>query len=363
MPCSAIKLGNWSLHHAILNVIGCRWIFKTKTKADGSIERYKARPVAKGYHQQLGVDFHETYSLVVKPATIRLVLSIAVCNNWTVRQLDVQNAFLHGNLSEVVYMDQPPGFKHPQFPDHLCKLKRSLYGLKQAPRQWFSCLATVLIQFGFVGSKADLSLFVHTDTSNIIYILIYVDDIIITGSNVVVVTDIIQRLHKEFAITDLGPLSFFLGIEAIHDATGLYLTQRRYIADLLTKSKMDGAKPCSTPMSTTVALTTIDTEAFDDPTLYRSIIGGLHYLSFTRPDIAFAVHHVSKFMHQPKQSHWICVKRILRYLKHSISYCLLLSCSSSFTFQPFSDADWAGDTDDRRSVGAYCVFLGSNLIS
>jgi histone deacetylase 1/2 len=191
MPCSAIKLGNWSLHHAILNVIGCRWIFKTKTKADGSIERYKARPVAKGYHQQLGVDFHETYSLVVKPATIRLVLSIAVCNNWTVRQLDVQNAFLHGNLSEVVYMDQPPGFKHPQFPDHLCKLKRSLYGLKQAPRQWFSCLATVLIQFGFVGSKADLSLFVHTDTSNIIYILIYVDDIIITGSNVVVVTYII----------------------------------------------------------------------------------------------------------------------------------------------------------------------------
>jgi hypothetical protein len=239
----------WELvpHSRHLNVIGCRWIFKIKRKADGSIERYKARLVAKGYHQQLGVDFHETYSPVVKPATIRLVLSIAVCNNWTVHQLDVQNAFLHENLIEVVYMDQPPGFKHPQFPDHLCKLKRSLYGLKQAPRQWFSHLAAILIQFGFVGSKADLSLFVHTDTSSIIYILIYVDDIIITGSNDVVVTDIIQRLHKEFAITDLGPLSFFLGIEAIRDATGLYLTQRRYISDLLTKSKMDGAKPCSTP--------------------------------------------------------------------------------------------------------------------
>jgi hypothetical protein len=239
----------WELvpHSRHLNVIGCRWIFKIKRKADGSIERYKARLVAKGYHQQLGVDFHETYSPVVKPATIRLVLSIAVCNNWTVHQLDVQNAFLHENLIEVVYMDQPPGFKHPQFPDHLCKLKRSLYGLKQAPRQWFSHLAAVLIQFGFVGSKADLSLFVHTDTSSIIYILIYVDGIIITGSNDVVVTDIIQRLHKEFAITDLGPLSFFLGIEAIRDATGLYLTQRRYISDLLTKSKMDGAKPCSTP--------------------------------------------------------------------------------------------------------------------
>jgi histone deacetylase 1/2 len=117
-----------------LNVIGCHWIFKIKRKADGSIERYKARLVAKGYHQQLGVDFHETYSPVVKPATIRLVLSIVVCNNSSVRQLDVQNAFLHGNLTEVVYMDQPSGFKHPQFPDHLCKLQRSLYGLKQVPR-------------------------------------------------------------------------------------------------------------------------------------------------------------------------------------------------------------------------------------
>jgi len=116
-------------------------------------------------------------------------------------------------------MDQPPGFTHPQFPDHLCKLKRSLYGLKQAPRQWFSRLAAVLIDFGFVGSKADLSLFVHIDTSNIIYILIYVDDIIITGSNAAIITDIIQRLHKEFSITDLGPLSFFLGIKAIRDAT------------------------------------------------------------------------------------------------------------------------------------------------
>jgi len=126
---------------------------------------------------------------------------------------------------------------------------------------------------------------------------------------------------------------------------------------------MDGAKPCSTPMSTIVALTATDTEAFDDPTLYRNIVGGLHYLSFTRPDIAFVVHRVSKFMHQPKQSHWICVKRILRYLKHFISYCLLLSCSGSSIFQAFSDADWAGDTDDRFFVGAYCVFLGSNLIS
>ena len=159
------------------------------------------------------------------------------------------------------------------------------------------------MQFGFVGSKADFSLFVHTSNTNIIYILIYVDDIIITGSNNVVVKDIIQHLHKEFAITDLGSLSFFLGIEAIRDATGLYLTQRRYIDDLLTKSKMNGAKPCSTPMSTSVTLTTTDTATFDDPTLYRSIIGGLHYLSFTRPDIAFVVLRVRKFMHQPKQSH------------------------------------------------------------
>ena len=290
-------------------------------------------------------------------------MSIAVCKHWKIRQLDVQNAFLHGTLSEEVYMDQPPGFKHPQFPEYICKLKRSLYGLKQAPRQWFSRLAAVLLQLGFVASKADLSLFVLNDTTSILYVLIYVDDIIITGSNDVAVQDIIQHLHTEFAITDLGSLSFFLGVEALRDATGLYLTQRRYIVDLLTKSKMDGAKPCSTPMSTSVSLTATDTATFEDPTLYRSIVGGLHYLSFTRPDIAFAVHRVSKFMHQPKLSHWLCVKRILRYLKQTISYGLLLSCSNSFTFQAFSDADWAGDIDDRRSVGAYCIFLGSTLIS
>ena len=126
---------------------------------------------------------------------------------------------------------------------------------------------------------------------------------------------------------------------------------------------MDGVKPCSTPISTIVALTTTSAAQFDDPTLYKSIVGGLHYLSFTRPDIAFAIHHVNKFMHQPKQSHLKCIKRILRYLKHLIFYCLFLSRRSSFTFQAFSDTDWAGDTDDRRSIGAYYVFLGSNLIS
>ena len=175
-----------------LNIIGCRWIFKIKKKADGSIERYKARLVANGYHQQLRVDFHETYSPVVKPATIRLVLSITVCSDWTVRQLDVQNAFLHNNLTEVVYMDQPPGFKHPQFPDHLCKLKCSLYGFKLAPRQWFPLFAIVLIQFGFVGSMVDLSLFVHIGTSSIVYILIYVDEIIIIGYNAAIITYIIH---------------------------------------------------------------------------------------------------------------------------------------------------------------------------
>ena len=170
-----------------------------------------------------------------------------------------------------------------------------------------------------------MSLFVHTGNTSIIYVLIYVDDIIITSSNDFVVKDIIQRLHKEFAITDLGSLSFFLGIEAIRDATGLFLTQRRCIVDLLTKSKMDGAKPCSTPMSTSVTLTTTDTATFDDPTLYRSIVGDLHYLSFTRPDIAFIVHRVSKFMHQPKQPTGYVLKEfcVISNTPSHTAYCCL----------------------------------------
>jgi hypothetical protein len=206
-----MRNGTWSLVPSTpnQNIIGCKWVFRIKRKADGSIERYKARLVAKGYHQQPGIDFYETYSPVIKPTTIRTVLSIAVALGWCLRQIDIQNAFLHGFLNEEVFMAQPPGFCHPQLPHHVCHLRKALYGLKQAPRAWFSRLSNRLLALGFTGSKADSSLFIFRQGSVVIYFLIYVDDILVTGSNLAAVNSVIQQLNIDFAVKDLGHLSFF----------------------------------------------------------------------------------------------------------------------------------------------------------
>jgi len=195
------------------NLVGCKWVFRIKRKTDGSIDRYKARLVTKGFHQQTGVDFSETYSPVIKPTTVRLVLSITLSSGWSIKQIDIQNAFLHGLLSEEVYMSQPPGFTHPQFPDHVCRLQKALYGLKQAPRAWFSRLSSKLIEFGFVPSQSDSSLFIYKSATFITYILIYVDDIIITSSKPEAITELLNQMESEFAIKQLGDLIFFLGIE------------------------------------------------------------------------------------------------------------------------------------------------------
>ena len=360
-----LRNGTWSLivPPSTANIVGCRWVYKVKRKADGSIERFKARLVAKGFHQQEGVDFHETFSPVIRHSTIRIILSLAVTNHWQLQQVDIQNAFLHGNLEEEVYMVQPQGYVHPQFPNHLCKLHKSIYGLKQAPRAWFSRLTDKLRAIGFVASKADPSLFIWQTTDILVLTLIYVDDIILTGNSSAAIHQVITNLQVDFAVKNLGKLSYFLGVEVLHTDGGLYLTQRKYIAELLKHTHMDEAKPCSSPMATNCHLSAADGAQFSDPSLYRQVVGSLQYLAFTRPDLSFSMHKVSKFMHRPLDSHWQAVKRILRYLKHTISTGLLISSSSSSAIQAYSDSDWAGDRDDRRSVSAYCVFMGKNLIS
>ena len=252
-----------------MNIVGCKWVFRIKRKADGSIERYKARLVAKGFHQQPGIDFGETYSPVVKPITIRTVLTIAVTAGWPIHQIDVSNAFLHGVLQEDVYMSQTPGFAHPKFPNAVCKLHKALYGLKQAPRAWFSRLSTRLHELGFHGSKSDSSLFILRNTTLVIYVLIYVDDIIITSPNRGAISQLIQGLHSEFALKDLGPLHFFLGVEATWENGGLRLSQQRYISDLLNKTNMSQAKPIGSPMSSSEVLSKFMGNTMTDPSLYR----------------------------------------------------------------------------------------------
>jgi hypothetical protein len=324
-----------------MNIVGCKWVFRLKRKADCSIDRHKARLVAKGFHQQPSVDFEETFSPVVKSTTIRLVLSLATFAGWPIQQIDVQNAFLHGWLSEDVFMTQPPGFIHPQFPNHVCKLHKVLYGLKQALHAWFSRLSDRLQELGFI----------------------YVDDILITSSLPQGIATLIQSFRVEFDIKDLGPLHYFLGMEATSTRDGLILSQQRYILDLLQKSNMSEAKPIKTPMSTAHALSLLSGDPLTNPSPSRSLVGALQYLSLTRPDISFAVNKVSQFMHRPTSLNLQAVNCILSYLKSTISYGLLLRRSSSHTLQACSNADWAGCPDDRKSTGGFCVFLDPNLLS
>ncbi|XP_026383896.1 uncharacterized protein LOC113279417 [Papaver somniferum] len=291
-----------------MNLIGCKWVFRIKRKADGTIERYKARLVAKGYNQKEGVDYGITYSPVLKPCIIRIILTLEISNNWSLNQFDVQDAFLHGNLEEEVYMKQPPGNA---------------------------------------------------------FLLFHVDDIILTGSSSSGLASIRNSLQNELTIKDLGPLSYFLGIEATCTSSGLFLTQRKYIHDLLVRVKMDGVKPIQTPLSTSGDMPSDHSVSLTDATEYRSIVGALQYLTFTRPYLAYAVNKACQFMHNPTEFHWGLVKRILHYLKHTSIFgiCLKLATNIQLSFTAYTDSDWAGSLDDRRSTSGYCIFLGGNIIS
>ena len=356
--------GTWSLVPlpAKRNLVGCKWIFKIKRHSDGSIARHKARLVAKGFSQEPGLDYGDTFSPVVKPATVRLVLALAAHFSWPLRQLDVKNAFLHGILQEEVYMSQPPGFEDVLHPQLVCKLHKSLYGLKQAPRAWNDRFTQFLPSLGFATTYSDSSLFVKHVGPHIVVLLLYVDDIIITGSASAAILQVIQALTTEFDITDLGSLHYFLGIQITHTSTGLFLSQSKYVEDLLLKSEMVDAKPCDTPCLPYHRLLKEDGEPYPNPTVYRSIVGALQYLTFTRPDIAFSVHQVCQFMQNPMVSHFTAVKRILRYLKGTLHVGISYT-KGDLQLKAFSDADWAGDPNDRRSTTGLVIFLGNNPIS
>ncbi|GAA0187190.1 transmembrane signal receptor [Lithospermum erythrorhizon] len=221
------------------NVIGCKWIFRVKLNPDGTIERHKARLVAQGFKQQYGIDFTQTFSPVIKPATIRTVLTIALSNGWSLRQLDVKNGFLNGQLTKIVHVKQPAGFVHLDYPAHHCLLSKSLYGLKQAPRAWFQQLSGYLLSQGFTQSKTYPSLFTFFQGSNTIYFLLYVDDIIVTRSSLELLNRFIAQLDAKFSLNDLGNSKFFLGIEVAHNATvSRYNTEAEYRALAFTAAEI-----------------------------------------------------------------------------------------------------------------------------
>ncbi|CAL8158058.1 unnamed protein product [Prunus armeniaca] len=297
---------------------------------------------------------------VVKPATIRTVLSLSVSRGWSLRQLDVKNAF----LQEDVYMAQPLGFIDPTRPSYVCKLHKALYGLKQAPRAWFHRISTFLLSVGFTRSQADTSLFIFQQESCTIFLLLYVDDIVVTGSDSTHLQQFTSLLGDHFDIKDLGPLSYFLVLQVLHKDGILHINQLKYAHDLLQKANLLNSKPAYTPLAAKVLFSVSDGALISNPTEYRELVGNLQYLTLTCPDISFAVNIVAQFMSAPRTPHLVAAKRILRYIKGTIDLGLSFTLQTAAAhLSAYSNADWAGCPDSRRSTTGYVITLGTNLIS
>ncbi|GKV27163.1 hypothetical protein SLEP1_g36366 [Rubroshorea leprosula] len=342
--------------------IGCKWVYKIKYNADGKIERYKACLVAKGFTQVEGIDYHDTFALVAKLVTVRCLLAIAAARNWELHQLDVHNAFLHGDLNEEVYMQLPPGYGN-KGEQRVCRLRKSLYGLKQASRNWFAKFASALKLFGFQQSMSDYSLFTYRRENNFLAVLVYVDDLIIAGNNSSLCQKLKEFLHIMFHIKDLGKLKYFLGIEVARHPFGIFLCQRKYTLDILTEAGMLGTKSCPFPMEQKLKLTPSTGSSLSDPMQYRRLVGKLIYLTITRPEISFAVHTLSQFMQAPRQPHLDAAMRVLRYLKSSPGQGIFLSSSSCLQLSAYCDSDWASCPTTRRFTTGYLTLLGNSPIS
>ncbi|KAL2249476.1 UNVERIFIED_CONTAM: Retrovirus-related Pol polyprotein from transposon TNT 1-94 [Sesamum indicum] len=293
--------------------IGCKWVFKTKLRADGSVERYKARLVAKGFTQIAGVDYMDNFSPVAKPVTVRVFLSIAAAHNWPLQQMDVNNAFLHGYLEEDLYMDPPEGYSVQL--GLVCKLERSIYGLKQASRQWNVELTLKLTEFGFTQSAFDRCLFTKRTDDGLLALLVYVDDIVVTAPSLALIQSVKDYLHALFTIKDLGDARYFLGLEIARGSDGLYLAQTKYVRDIISDTGMSSAKSVSTPFPLGLKLTNDSGARLQQPDQYRRLIGRLLYLGFTRPDISHSVQQLSQFLNHPCVAHWNAALHVVRYLK------------------------------------------------
>lgn len=346
--------------------IGCKWIYKIKYRSNGEIEIYKARLVAKGFNQKEGIDFDETFSSVAKLVTVRCVISIAINNGWVLPQLDINNAFLYGDLDKDVYMSLPLGFFN-KGDNKVCKLIKSLYGLKQAPRKWNEKPTSFLLDFGFYQSKNDYSLYTFSQKNVFVILLVYVDDIIVTGNSETAIENVKNFLKSKFRIKDLGKLKFFLGIETITNGSGVCLCQRKYTLELLHEYGMLGCKPVNTPIDLSTRISSFGEDDSDsllaDYSSYQKLIGKLIYLTITRPDISFTIQTLSQFMHAPRKSHVRLAFRVLRYLKLSPGCGISIIKSLNQVLTAHVDADWGKCLSSRRSVTCFCVFLEESLIS
>lgn len=340
--------------------LGNKWLYTNKYNADGTLERPKARLVVLGNHQTEGEDYTETFAPVAKLATVRIILKLAATNGWLVDQMDVHNAFLHGDLEEEIYMKLPQGFTCSD-PTKVCRLKKSLYGLKQAPRCWYAKLSSALEQFGFSHDYADQSLFSKVRGSVCLHILVYVDDFVIACNDAATLKEFKDYLQRCFRMKDLGKLKYFLGIEVAHNESGFYLSQRKYALDIISETGLLGAKPSPVPVELNHKLISAE-GPLANAQQYRRLVGRLIYLTNTRPELGYIVHILSSFMQKPLLPHWEAALRVVRYLKGCPGQGILLKATASLQVTAYCDSDWSACPASRRSLSAYIIFLGDSPV-
>ncbi|GJU92103.1 putative ribonuclease H-like domain-containing protein [Tanacetum coccineum] len=330
--------------------IGTKWVYRNKKDERGIVIRNKARLVAQGHTQEEGIDYDEVFAPVARIEAIRMFLAYASYMGFMVYQMDVKSAFLYGQIEEEVYVCQPPGFEDPDHPDKVYKVVKALYGLHQAPRAWYDTLANYLLCNGFQRGKIDQTLFIKRQKGHILLVQIYVDDIIF-GSTKKELCDEFEKLMKDkFQMSSMGELTFFLGLQIQQKKKGIFISQDKYVNEILRKFNYTDVKSASTPTDLEKPLVQ-DRDAADvDEHLYRSMIGSLMYLTASRPDIMFAVCACARFQVSPKTSHLLAVKRIFRYLKGKPSLGLWYSKDSPLELVAYTDSDYAGATQDRKST-------------
>ena len=341
--------------------VGSKWVYKVKMNPDGSIERCKARFVAQGYSQKEGFDYDETFSPVVRSESVRSVIALASKNGLRMHQMDITTAFLNGNLEEEVYMKQPEGFLAEGQEHLVCRLRKSINGLKQSPRCWNQALDSQLKLMGFTQSVSDPCIYTSTTESDGLFILaVYVDDLLLAGTSQQKIAQVKADLGKRFQLKDMGELHYFLGVSVQQRAEGIWIGQPAYTQAVVKRFGMEHYKPANTPVTPgTKLLKATEQSEIVDATLYQSVVGSLLHLSgWTRPDIAFAVSNVARICSSPTKEHWTVVKHILRYLKGTSNYGLSYSRNDDTdTLIGYSDADWAGDVNDRKSTSGYLFMV------
>ena len=360
------KNNTWTLTElpAGYKKIGVKWVYKSKFNENGEITKYKARLVAKGYSQKPGIDYTEVFAPVARLDTVRMIISMAAQKGWRIGQLDVKSAFLHGELSENVYVDQPKGYVKKGKEHLVYKLHKALYGLKQAPRAWFNRIEAHFLGEGFRRCESEQTLFTkQSEAGKVIIVSIYVDDVIFTGDDEGMLSEFKDSMLKEFDMSDLGSMHFFLGIEVLQRHDGIFICQRKYALEILKRFGMSESNEVHSPIIPGFKISKDKEGICVDETQFKQLVGSLMYLTATRPDMMFVTSLVSRYMARPTNLHLQAAKRALRYLRGTVNYGIFYRRSGNGKLCAYTDSDYAGDVEDRKSTSGYVFLLNSGAFS